>query len=447
MLRWLLVASDWSGARLGLAELPGGDGAFAACAVPALDLQPQAVAFAARADPAARRRLRRQDGARVSAEMVITIAFYALLVFGYFYAVGKIWRGESEFDGDDPPAFWPFSVELWRGAGRAMPVLGLGGLILIGAGIVSDLVGKDSPGYDLVMAIGTVGLLLTIFVGFPIMYLSRPELLVPPIWREDPPIYPRRRAQGSADERRRDLADGLRRLAARPGSLRNGVASIAPDASARATAPPNDPAPPAGVAGGRSRGGGRRLRGRRHALDCVRLASLGLIEDFEPDLIVSGINHGSTWRRHHLLGTVTAALEGVYSASRRSPSPSSPPPARWTSAWACSTSPARRSPRGSSTASTTCRCPKARCSTSTCRPARSTDVGVAHLGKRIYRDQLSLINEESRPQAVPDLRRRARATTTSPAPTCPPIARGRIAVTPLHFDLTDRPGHRDAAGL
>jgi hypothetical protein len=46
MLRWLLVASDWSGARLGLADLPGGDGAFAACAVPALDLQPQAVAFA-----------------------------------------------------------------------------------------------------------------------------------------------------------------------------------------------------------------------------------------------------------------------------------------------------------------------------------------------------------------------------------------------------------------
>jgi hypothetical protein len=136
--------------------------------------------------------------------MVITIAFYALLVFGYFYAVGKIWRGESEFDGDDPPPFWPFSVELWRGAGRAMPVLGLGGLILIGAGIVSDLVGKDSSSYDLVMAIGTVGLLLTILVGFPIMYLNRPKLFVPPIWRDDPPIYPRRRAQGSADERRRD---------------------------------------------------------------------------------------------------------------------------------------------------------------------------------------------------------------------------------------------------
>ena len=57
--------------------------------------------------------------------MVITIAFYALLVFGYFYVVGKVWRGESEFDVDEPPAFWPFSLELWRGDGRAMPVLGV----------------------------------------------------------------------------------------------------------------------------------------------------------------------------------------------------------------------------------------------------------------------------------------------------------------------------------
>jgi hypothetical protein len=45
MLRWLLVASDWSGARIGLAPLPGGEGAFAAAAVAAVDLQPQAVAW------------------------------------------------------------------------------------------------------------------------------------------------------------------------------------------------------------------------------------------------------------------------------------------------------------------------------------------------------------------------------------------------------------------
>ncbi len=118
--------------------------------------------------------------------MIITIAFYALLVFGYFYAVGKIWRGESEFDGDDPPAFWPFSDELWRGTGRAFPVLGVSALILIGAGIVSDLVGKDSPSYDLVMTIGVLGLLGTIIVAFPIMYFNRPRFLIPPPWRDDP---------------------------------------------------------------------------------------------------------------------------------------------------------------------------------------------------------------------------------------------------------------------
>jgi hypothetical protein len=122
----------------------------------------------------------------VNAGMVLTIAFYALLVFGYFYVVGKVWRGESELDLDEPAAWWPFSLPLWRGSARAMPVLGVSGLILIGAGIVSDLVGTGSRYYDLVMTIGVLGLLGTILVGFPIMYFSRPRFLIPPPWRDDP---------------------------------------------------------------------------------------------------------------------------------------------------------------------------------------------------------------------------------------------------------------------
>ena len=47
-------------------------------------------------------------------------------------------------------------------------------------------------------------------------------------------------------------------------------------------------------------------------VDCVRLASLGLIEGFEPDLIVAGINHGSNLGDDITYsGTVAAALEGV----------------------------------------------------------------------------------------------------------------------------------------
>src|SRR3954454_7909609 len=47
-------------------------------------------------------------------------------------------------------------------------------------------------------------------------------------------------------------------------------------------------------------------------VDCVRLATLGLIEGFEAELIVSGINHGANLGDDITYsGTVAAALEGV----------------------------------------------------------------------------------------------------------------------------------------
>src|SRR5438309_1455587 len=47
-------------------------------------------------------------------------------------------------------------------------------------------------------------------------------------------------------------------------------------------------------------------------VDCVRLASLGIIADFNTDLVVSGINHGANLGDDITYsGTVAAALEGV----------------------------------------------------------------------------------------------------------------------------------------
>src|SRR6476646_8547575 len=47
-------------------------------------------------------------------------------------------------------------------------------------------------------------------------------------------------------------------------------------------------------------------------VDCVRLARLGLVEGFEADVIVSGINHGSNLGDDITYsGTVAAALEGI----------------------------------------------------------------------------------------------------------------------------------------
>jgi hypothetical protein len=134
----------------------------------------------------------------VSLGTLLTIAFFLFLVVGYLYAVAKVWRGESEFDRDSPPAFWPFSVPLWRGVGRALPIQGLSVLLIIGAGIASDLVGSGSSGYDAVMAVGLLGVLGNLLVAVPIICFNRPKLLVPPPWRDDP---------GAVREWRRSPAD------------------------------------------------------------------------------------------------------------------------------------------------------------------------------------------------------------------------------------------------
>ena len=69
-------------------------------------------------------------------------------------------------------------------------------------------------------------------------------------------------------------------------------------------------------------------------------------------------------------------------------------------------------------------------------------VEVATLGKRIYRDELKLEREERGPPA----RRRYwiygddPGFQEEPGTDLAACAAGRIAVTPLHFDLTYRPG-------
>jgi 5'-nucleotidase len=68
-------------------------------------------------------------------------------------------------------------------------------------------------------------------------------------------------------------------------------------------------------------------------------------------------------------------------------------------------------------------------------------VEVARLGKRIYRDKLTLVDEESgRKQYriygdAPDYHHEQGTDLAA-------IAERRVAVTPLHFDLTDEPGIR-----
>ena len=60
-------------------------------------------------------------------------------------------------------------------------------------------------------------------------------------------------------------------------------------------------------------------------VDCVRFAQLGLVEGFEAELVVAGINHGSNLGDDITYsGTVAAALEAIVLGIPASRSPSSP---------------------------------------------------------------------------------------------------------------------------
>jgi 5'-nucleotidase len=177
-------------------------------------------------------------------------------------------------------------------------------------------------------------------------------------------------------------------------------------------------------------------------VDCVRFAALGLVEGFKADLIVAGINHGSNLGDDITYsGTVAAAFEGVILGI-----------------------PAVAVSQQSTAREMDFRLGERfefeRAAAFTARMVEEIEdvplpagtllnlnfpageiggVEVARLGKRIYRDELVLQDEESRRKQyriygdAPDYERQEGTDLAA-------VAGGFVAVTPIHFDLTDEPG-------
>jgi 5'-nucleotidase len=180
-------------------------------------------------------------------------------------------------------------------------------------------------------------------------------------------------------------------------------------------------------------------------VDCVRLASLGLVEAFKADLVVAGINHGANLGDDITYsGTVAAALEGVVlgipaiAVSQQSKARALD--FRYDGGFGFEVA-------AGFVAALVERIEEVPLPASTLLnvnvPTGTPDgVEVTSLGKRIYRDELKLQQEEDGPPA----RRRYWIYGSDPGFHDEPgtdlaaVAAGRIAVTPIHFDLTDRPG-------
>jgi len=179
-------------------------------------------------------------------------------------------------------------------------------------------------------------------------------------------------------------------------------------------------------------------------VDCVRFATLGLIEGFAPDLVVSGINHGANLGDDiSYSGTVAAALEGVVLGI----------PAIAASQQALSRDIDFRAGRrfdfgvGARFVARIVEeiddvpLPSGTLLNINVPAGDPAGVEVTRLGKRIYRDELMADRED--PGSG---RRRYWIYNAEPGFEDEPgtdlaaVNAGRIAVTPVHFDLTDVDG-------
>jgi 5'-nucleotidase len=177
-------------------------------------------------------------------------------------------------------------------------------------------------------------------------------------------------------------------------------------------------------------------------VDCVRLARLGLVEDFDAELVVAGINHGANLGDDITYsGTVAAALEGVVlglpSIAVSQQSRARALDYRFDGGFNFEVAAdfvARLVGRIEDVP-----LPPTTLLNVNVPAGEPSGVEVTSLGKRIYRDELKLEREEEH-------RRRYWIYGSDPGFHDEPgtdlaaVAAGRIAVTPIHFDLTDRSG-------
>jgi 5'-nucleotidase len=176
-------------------------------------------------------------------------------------------------------------------------------------------------------------------------------------------------------------------------------------------------------------------------VDCVRLANLGLVEDFAVDLVLSGINHGANLGDDITYsGTVAAALEGVVlglpSIAVSQQSGARALDYRFDGGFGFDVAArfvARLIERIEDVP-----LPPTTLLNINVPAGEPSGVEVASLGKRIYRDELKLAHEEENRRhywiygADPGFH-------DEPGTDLAAVAAGRVAVTPIHFDLTDRP--------
>jgi len=178
-------------------------------------------------------------------------------------------------------------------------------------------------------------------------------------------------------------------------------------------------------------------------VDCVRLASLGLVEGFAADLVVSGINHGANLGDDITYsGTVAAAFEaivlGLPGIAVSQQSSLRELDFRVGSAFDFDVA-ASFTARLVAELETT-PLPAGTLLNINVPSPPAAGVEVARLGKRVYRDELALVDEADGGRRQYRIYGEASHERGEIGTDLAAVAQGKIAITPVHFDLTDREG-------
>jgi 5'-nucleotidase len=173
-------------------------------------------------------------------------------------------------------------------------------------------------------------------------------------------------------------------------------------------------------------------------VDCVRFADLGLLGD-RPELIVSGINHGSNLGDDITYsGTVAAALEGIVlgipaiAISQQSAGREMDFRLGRSLDFAVAASLA-----GEIAGAIAAEGPPAGTLINVnCPSGEVAGIEVTRLGKRLYDDELRLVEEDKGGRRRYEIYGFEPSFEDEEGTDLAAVARGRVSITPVHFDLT-----------
>ena len=183
-------------------------------------------------------------------------------------------------------------------------------------------------------------------------------------------------------------------------------------------------------------------------VDCVRFADLGLLGS-KPDLIVSGINHGANLGDDVTYsGTVAAAFEGIVLGIPSVAISQQSDRREMDFQFGRSFDFGHAARIGARLVERMAGdpLPPGRLINVNCPAGEPKGIEVARLGKRLYNDELKLVEEEERGRRRYQIYGFEPSFEDEEGTDLVAIARGYVAMTAIHFELTDHEGLEQLRG-